>query len=79
MPFDVANSDTWPRLLRVFHIVTTPRHQGILPISRGAWWRGVNNGTYPAPLRLGAKMVAWKREDVLKICEAGAKRPEAVE
>lgn len=41
-----------PQILRVF------------PISRTAFLTGVRDGLYPKPVRIGAKAVAWKVEDI---------------
>lgn len=35
-----------------------------IPISRSGWWAGVKTGRYPAPVRISARCVAWKSEDI---------------
>lgn len=37
---------------------------GIVPMSRGKWWRGVADGIHPAPIRLGPKITAWRVAEV---------------
>ena len=39
----------------------TPR---ILPFSAKTLWRKVKDGTFPAPVKLGERMTAWKVETV---------------
>ena len=36
----------------------------IFPISKSAWWAGVKEGKYPAPIKLGPRTTVW---DVRKI------------
>lgn len=41
----------------------------IIPISRAAWWAGVSAGKYPAPVRLGGRVTAWRRSEVLALIQ----------
>jgi len=34
------------------------------PVSRSSWWAGVAEGRYPAPVKLGPRMSAWRVEDI---------------
>ena len=36
----------------------------ILPIGRTTLWRMVQSGRFPAPVRLGPNITAWRVEDV---------------
>lgn len=36
----------------------------ILPFSSPTLWRMVKAGTFPAPVKLGPRMTAWRIEDV---------------
>lgn len=36
----------------------------VIPLGRTAWLEGVKNGRYPKPVRIGAKAVAWRVEDI---------------
>jgi len=41
---------------------------GLFPISRSSWLRGIDKGLYPAPIKhhpFGPKSI-WSREDILK-------------
>jgi len=44
----------------------------IVPISRTAWWKGVKEGRFPQPIRLGPKTVVWRVEDIRKLIEQAA-------
>lgn len=37
---------------------------GILPFSASTLWRRVRAGTFPAPVKLSARITAWKAEDI---------------
>lgn len=32
---------------------------GILPMSRSAWYQGIKDGRYPAPVKLSERSSAW--------------------
>ena len=36
----------------------------IFPVSRSQWWKGVKDGNYPPPYKLGPKLTAWRAEDI---------------
>ena len=38
--------------------------RGIIPFSGPTLWRMVKAGTFPAPVKLGERMTAWRAEDV---------------
>ena len=50
--------------------ILAPR--GPIPVSRSTWWEGVKSGRYPAPVKLGRRITAWRVEDIRKLIENGA-------
>lgn len=43
----------------------------VIPVSRSTWWAGVKSGRYPQPTRsLGARITAWRVEDIRALIEA---------
>ena len=36
----------------------------IIPLGKTCWWEGVKSGRFPKPVRLTARCVAWKAEDI---------------
>ena len=34
----------------------------IIPVGKTSWWEGVKSGRYPAPVKLGPRMTAWRVE-----------------
>jgi prophage regulatory protein len=43
----------------------------LLPISKSAWWKGISERRYPAPVRIGARMVAWRAEEIHALIDHG--------
>ncbi len=54
--------------LRVSQIVGRPKANPpvppIIPVSAATWWAGVKSGRFPSPVKLGAKITAWRVEDI---------------
>ena len=55
-------------LLRLSSILA-PR--GPIPVSKSTWWAGVKTGVYPAPIKLGPRITAWRIEDIRALIERG--------
>jgi prophage regulatory protein len=62
--------------LRLSQIVGRAARKGqqaipaIIPVSRSTWWAGVKSGRYPQPTRmLGARITAWRVEDIRALLE----------
>jgi predicted DNA-binding transcriptional regulator AlpA len=36
----------------------------LIPIGKTTWWNGVKSGRFPKPVKLGARITAWKVEDI---------------
>jgi len=50
-----------------------PAIPAIIPVSKSTWWAGVRSGRYPQPTRsLGARITAWRAEDIRALIEAMA-------
>ena len=55
-----------------------PQVLRLVPVSRSTWWAGVRSGRYPQPTRaLGARITAWRVEDIRALIEATAPRAAA--
>lgn len=35
-----------------------------IPVSKSTWWAGCKTGRYPQPVKLGARITAWRAEDI---------------
>jgi len=57
------------KLLRVRDIVRDKKSGtfGYLPISKASWWKGVSEGKYPQPIKLGPKTTCWRESDILAL------------
>ena len=71
MPTTPNPQDT---LLREKQILGDPRKgiAPIIPVSRMTWWRGIRDGRFPQPVRLGANTVAWRASEVFALVKNGA-------
>lgn len=47
-----------------------PSLPGVVPFSRSTWWNGVKAGKYPAPVKLGPRITAWKVEDIRALIDS---------
>ena len=45
---------------------------GPIPVSKSTWWAGVKTGVYPAPIKLGPRITAWRVEDIRALIKRGA-------
>jgi prophage regulatory protein len=36
----------------------------VIPLGKTCWWEGVKTGRFPKPVKLSARCVAWKAEDI---------------
>jgi len=41
-----------------------PHMPALIPVSRSTWWRGINDGRFPAPVKLGPRITAWRADDI---------------
>lgn len=50
-----------------------PGIPALVPVCASTWWAGVRSGRYPQPTRaLGARITAWRVEDIRRLIEATA-------
>ena len=36
----------------------------VLGIGKTSFWKGIQNGRFPKPVKIGARIAAWKVEDI---------------
>ena len=56
----------WDELL-IGNPAANPPIPPLYPVSKSTWLKGIKEGRYPAPVRLSAKKIAWRRSDVLAL------------
>ena len=72
---DPTKPETWPPLLRVSDICRDPKrgYPGIIPLTRSAFLTAVEDAYIAQPVKLGGKVVAWRKDDILAIVQHGVK------
>jgi prophage regulatory protein len=54
--------------LRIKNIIGDPHSvppiPAVYPVGRATWWAGVASGKYPKGVKLGARVTAWRVEDI---------------
>jgi prophage regulatory protein len=48
-------------------LIRLPDVLRLFPVSKSTWWAGVKEGTYPQPVKLGARAVGWPLGSVLDL------------
>ena len=51
-------------LMRLHHVLS------IIPVSRSTWYRGMNSGIYPKPVKLSDNIVAWRSSEIALVVES---------
>jgi len=41
-----------------------PPVPAIIPVKKSCWWKGVQDGRFPKPVKLGPRVTAWRVEDI---------------
>ena len=36
----------------------------VFPVGRSTWWKGIKDGRFPAAVKLGPRVSAWRVEDI---------------
>lgn len=55
-----------------------PQVLEIIPVSRSTWYRGIQAGIYPEPVKLGRRAAGWKAEAIARCVaelESASNRP----
>ena len=59
--------------LKIGHIICNPKAvppiPALLPVGRTTFLNRVKDGTYPQPVKLGARSVAWRVSDIRALIE----------
>ncbi len=42
---------------------------GPIPVSKSTWWKGIKDGRFPKPMKLGPRTTVWKAEDIRALFE----------
>jgi prophage regulatory protein len=44
--------------------IRLPEVLRVIPVSKSTWWAGIKTGIFPRPIKLGARVTAWRAEDI---------------
>ncbi len=58
-----------PETPRVGGFLRLPQVLKLIPVSRSTWWSRVRTGDFPAPVKLGPRMTAWRAADISELLE----------
>lgn len=47
--------------------VRLPQVLAVFPVGKTCWWEGVRTGRYPKPVKLSARCIAWRAEDIRQL------------
>lgn len=59
-----------PRFFRLYEILGSKKRgiKPIIPVSRSAWYAGIKDGIYPAPVHIGNSRISlWREADIDKL------------
>ena len=54
-----------------------PPTPAIVPVSRSTWWRGIRDGRFPRPTKIGPNSTAWRAEEIRRLVESLGSSGEA--
>ena len=49
--------------------IRLPEILKLIPISKSAWWIGIQRGQYPKSVKLGLRTTAWRRKDIFNLMQ----------
>lgn len=60
---------TEERLLRLREVIGDSRRgiSGLISMSRATWYRGIQRGKYPRPVKISDRSVAWRLSDIQEL------------
>ncbi|ODV42371.1 hypothetical protein AWV79_27695 [Cupriavidus sp. UYMMa02A] len=48
-------------------LLRLPEVLKIVPVSRSTWYDGIQSGRFPAQVKLGPRISAWRRSDIERL------------
>ncbi|MDB4363188.1 AlpA family phage regulatory protein [Pseudomonadales bacterium] len=61
------NDNTKPNDLTACKFLRLPEVLTLIPISRSSWYKGIQDGRFPKPVKLSTRTAAWRVEDIEKL------------
>lgn len=50
-------------------LIRLPQVLQLIPVSRATWYNGIKSGHYPAPVKLGPRVSAWRLKEIRALIE----------
>lgn len=63
---------THPNLPTTRGFLRLPQVLSLYPVSKSTWWKGVAEGRYPKPVKLGERATAWRVEDIVALIDSAS-------
>lgn len=60
--------------VRIWQILGDDERPPIIPVSRSGWWKGVKEGRFPQPVKLGKRTTCWRVQDIRKLADGGTEQ-----
>lgn len=57
-------SSSNPPVVRLLRLDAVLGPKGPIPVSRSAWYAGIRQGRYPAPVHLSPRVTVWREDDI---------------
>ena len=68
--------------LRLAQIIGNPNSSpptpALIPVQKSCWWAGCKTGRFPAPVKLGPRITAWRCEDIRAFIDSHAPKAQAL-
>jgi prophage regulatory protein len=64
-----SKSPLLPASLPPAGLLRLPAILALIPISRSSWFSGIKAGKFPKPVKLGARISAWRVQDIKPLIE----------
>lgn len=55
--------------LATLALLRLPAVLKIVPVSKSSWWKGVAEGRFPRPVKLGPRTTAWRARDIYALVD----------
>lgn len=53
-----------------------PQVLSVIPLGKTCWWEGVKSGRFPKPIKLSARCIAWRSEDIRQLIKNLSDQPQ---
>lgn len=71
MPASVSNPlAEAPTRLPELTLLRLPQVLALIPVAKSSWWKGVKNGRFPAPVKIGPNTAAWRLSDIKALVDS---------